>query len=149
MNLTLERPALLAALDTLGRLPHDGSLPILACVRLEARDGLLRLHTTDLDVHLQTEVPALISSPGTLCVSLDRLTAMCRALPERDITFAAPHDESNRLTLTASGARFELSTLSAEEFPPVPTMKKANAAVVLPVNSWKQLLGETLFCMST
>lgn len=63
-------------------IPKYGSLPILACIRIEATDDELILEGTNLEVALNLRMPANVDAPGVCWVNLDHLK---NCLPTRKV----------------------------------------------------------------
>ncbi|MDX2187739.1 MAG: DNA polymerase III subunit beta [Opitutaceae bacterium] len=118
MKVEIEKKSLAAALSTVGRaVLGKPSMPILGTVRLVVVDGQLQLTCTNLDLGLLTVVKCLDGSiPGGVCVDCRKLTQIVSAMPMPRVTLAT---KGSRLQITSGSSRFELYTLSVDEFPPV------------------------------
>ncbi|MCS6816449.1 MAG: DNA polymerase III subunit beta [Blastocatellia bacterium] len=116
------------------------TIPILAYVRLETREGKVRLTGTDLDVSMQLECEAEVGEDGVVCLPARKLFDIVRALPEEPIELSGTEE---RVTLTCGRARFRLSGLAAENFPDVPTFPKEGRA--LSAGKWIQGIERVIF----
>ena len=45
------------------------TLPILSCILLEAKDSLLTIKATNLDIGIEIQLPAKVIKPGSVAVS--------------------------------------------------------------------------------
>jgi len=99
------------------------TLPILSNVLLEARDGELKLTTTDLDVGVSGSVAADIEKEGVTTLPARRLASIIRELPSNDIAIEV--DEKNIASIRSGPSFFKIIGLSAEEFPPLPDLQDA------------------------
>ncbi|NBS45101.1 MAG: DNA polymerase III subunit beta, partial [Acetobacteraceae bacterium] len=65
MKVTIERAALLRALGHVHRVvERRTTIPILANVLIEARNGALTLKATDLDLEISEKAPAEVDQAG-------------------------------------------------------------------------------------
>jgi DNA polymerase III subunit beta len=71
-----------------GIVERKNTIPILANVLMEAKDGDLRFLATDLEVGLRSKCPASISKGGSLTLPAKKFYEIVRSLPETDIRVA-------------------------------------------------------------
>jgi len=121
MRAVIERAPLLAALARIkGVVETKTIIPILSnvCVTLEA--GRVVLRATDLDMEAIEIVAASVDEPGKVSVPADKLFDIARnADPGAQITLST--EKGNPRVIVQSGrSRFQLPTLSAEDFPTFP-----------------------------
>jgi DNA polymerase III subunit beta len=114
-------------LDAIQQVQHVVStrttLAILSNVLLRARDGVLELTTTDLDVGVSGSVPAEVKDAGATTLPARRLATIIRELPADDIEFSV--DEKNIASIKSGPSFFKVNGLSSEEFPPLPKFDDA------------------------
>jgi DNA polymerase-3 subunit beta len=113
--ITIERNRFLQALALCREVVKSKStLPVLACVRLAAVDGVLQVRATDLDseigVDLEIKAPAKFLAVVSV-VKLSCFLAVCDA-PEVSLEV-----KKNMLHVTCGDASAELLCVDAEEFP--------------------------------
>ncbi|MBI1401439.1 DNA polymerase III subunit beta [Hyphomonas sp.] len=95
-----------------GAIARRNTIPILGCVLLEAREGLIRLSATNLDQQSDAETAADVKIAGKVCIDAGRLsTIISRMSGELLITL-----DDRVLKLSAGRARAEMPTLPAEDF---------------------------------
>lgn len=99
------------------------TLPILSNVLLEARDGQLKLTTTDLDVGVTGQVEAKVDKPGATTLPARRLATIIRELPAEEISVEI--DAKNTASIRSGPSFFKILGLSDTEFPPLPTFENA------------------------
>ena len=147
MKLKASRESLLKPLQAvIGVVERRQTMPILANVMLVAKDDVLELTATDLEVELvatgevdQVEVPGDITVPGR------KLLDIVRALPEEsDVTLSLKGD---RLQVQSGRSRFVLSTLPASEFPVVEDID-SQFSIRLAQDALGRLLERTHFSMA-
>jgi len=94
-------------------------IPILANVLLTAKDDVLTIANTDLELTVITQVTAVVRENGTETVSLESLASIAKTASEPiSITTA----ENGRLNITTGSSKYALPTLSPEDYPTLPTM---------------------------
>src|SRR5437879_10844666 len=110
------RDALLKPLQAVaGIVERRHTLPILANVLLEQKDGRLHVTATDLEMQI-TAVAELAGKEGqATTVGARKLQELLRALPD-DATINVDASGS-RMTVRAGRSRFKLQTLAAADYP--------------------------------
>jgi DNA polymerase III subunit beta len=79
MKVTVNRAALTAVLDTTKRVAErKGTMPVLACVRLIAKDGKIELAATDLNVSAVAAIDAAGDAGGALVYAHDLHAAVTK-----------------------------------------------------------------------
>jgi DNA polymerase-3 subunit beta len=140
------RDALLKPLQVVsGIVERRQTLPILANVLVRKDGDKLAFTATDLEIQIQTST--LIGTgkeAAATTVSARKLVDILRALPETDVTLTLA---SKKLTVATGRSRFNLQTMSAEEFPVV-AAADATADFALPAAQLKYLLGMVHFAMA-
>jgi DNA polymerase III subunit beta len=107
-------------------LPTRPSLPVLAGMLVDARDGEILLSGFDYETSARVSVPADVEVEGVVLVSGRLLADISRSLPAQPVELAA---EGGRLVLTCRSARFTVQTLPVEDYPTLPEMPTASGTV--------------------
>ncbi len=124
MKFTISKEAFLDAIQqVLHVVSTRTTLAILSNVLLRARDGVLELTTTDLDVGVSGSVRADVEDAGATTLPARRLATIIRELPADEIEFAV--DEKNIASIRSGPSFFKVNGLSSEEFPPLPKFDDA------------------------
>lgn len=122
------------------------TLPILSNFLIEATKDGLRFTATDLEVSIYTNVPAEVTSPGSITIPAKKLLDIVRELPDKDVSFKL--GDNNNISLTCDKSVFKLNGLPKDEFPVLPKAKKDEG-----VNFSQQILSnmirKTIFSVST
>ena len=94
------------------------TIPILANVLLEAKQGRLNLSATDMDITIFDKIKINnIESEGSTSVSAQILYNVIKELPD-DHPIDLSYDQNNKkLHLMSSKSKFVFSCLSTDEFP--------------------------------
>jgi DNA polymerase III subunit beta len=115
----VERDVLAEAVAWTARaLPARPALPVLAGMRLQAREELT-LSSFDYDVSAQASLPVGVDEEGEVLVSGRLLAEITRSLPPRAVEFAT---EGSRAIVTCGSAQFSLLMLPSEDYPALPEM---------------------------
>jgi len=97
---------------------------VLSGIMLEAEDNL-NIHSTDLETSIKTFVKAKVLEKGKVIVPSKILVNVLKSFPEAKIELEHL-SATNELKVTCQEANFTLNTLSLEEYPQFPTIKKQN-----------------------
>jgi len=143
----IARDALLKPLQAVsGIVERRHTLPILANVLVEHRDGRLYVTATDLEMQItaHSELPGKETQPVT--VAARKLQDLLRALPED--AMLTVEGTGNRLTLRAGRSRFNLQTLPAADYPRIGVGQDQVQALTLPQRDLRGLLKSAEFAMA-
>jgi DNA polymerase-3 subunit beta len=146
MKLRAARDVLLKPLQAvIGVVERRQTMPILSNVLLVARDGVLSVTATDLEVELVAQAELEVKTGGEITVSGRKLLDICRALPDgADIEINA---SAEKLNVRSGRSKFALATLPASEFPTVEDIK-AGQTIQLPQEVLARLIEKTHFSMA-
>ncbi|MDA2813668.1 DNA polymerase III subunit beta [Nocardiopsis sp. RSe5-2] len=123
MRIRADRDAFAEAVAWTARaLPLRPAMPVLAGMRMEAADGVLRLSGFDYEVSARARVDAEVEEAGAVLVSGRLLAEIARSLPAYPVGIEA---DGGRVLLTCGPARFTLVTLPLEDHPLLPDMPPA------------------------
>lgn len=138
MDITLNSADLARELSLLEKIiSQKPVIPILANVFVQAdAAGGLRLATTNLEVAFVTSCQALVSMPGTVTLPVDKLLGIARLLTG-DVRLTL--EESSHVRLRAADYNARLPTMSAADFPQIPTMKGLKTVQLSRVDLWRCL----------
>jgi DNA polymerase-3 subunit beta len=146
MKFTVAREALLKPLQAvIGVVERRQTMPILANVLLVAKDGLLAVTATDLEVELVANATVDVDGAGEVTVPGRKLLDICRALPEEAELAIALSGE--KLGIKSGRSKFTLTTLPAADFPTVEDIN-AGQTLSLAQETLCKLLDKTYFSMA-
>ena len=118
MKLTIERAALLRSLNHVQSVvERRNTIPILSNVHIDAKDGVLSLMATDMDIEIVEKVAADVQTDGGTTAPAHMLYDIVRKLPEGAQAELETNNETSQLHLRSGRSRFTLSTLPTAEFP--------------------------------
>lgn len=119
MKFSTDRETLLRPLQLVtGVVERRQTLPVLANLLVVARDGVLSLTGTDLEVELVAVAGDVnIEQEGSVTIPARKLADIWRSLPESaEVSIQV---ENDRAIVRSGRSRFALATLPAAEFPSV------------------------------
>lgn len=146
MNIQISRGELLSAVQSvIGVVERRQSLPILGNLLLEAKEDVLSLIGTDLELQVERRIRVQNLAPGRVTAPARKLHDICRGLPE-GATLSLELAEG-KLIIRSGRSRFQLATLPAEEFP-VFGSDDAETRTELSSKDLKALLQRTQFAMA-
>ena len=141
------RDALLRPLQAVaGIVERRHTLPILANVLIEQKDGRLHITATDLEMQI-TAVAELSGKDGqATTVGARKLQELLRALPD-DSTINVDATGS-RMTVRAGRSRFNLQTLAAADYPRISLGQEQLQTLSLPQKDLRALIKLAEFAMA-
>ncbi|MBM3574133.1 MAG: DNA polymerase III subunit beta [Methylocystis sp.] len=149
MKVTIERAALLRALGHVHRVvERRTTIPILANVLIEARNGALTLKATDLDLEISEKAPAEVDQAGAITLPAHTLYDIVRKLPEGAQVSLDMTGETGQMTLRSGRSRFNLQSLPESDFPDVTSGEFSHKFILTPADL-KRLIAKTQFAISS
>ena len=149
MNLLkTQRETLLEPLQAVtGIIERRHTLPILSNVLLSRTDTHMDFVATDIEIEITTSIT--IEGPGEakkITVGARKLVDILRALPEgSEVTLAL---QDRRLQVKSGKSRFNLQTLSAEDFPRLVLAEASSTGFSVPQRLLRSLLGLVQYAMA-
>src|SRR6478609_3769626 len=143
----IARDALLRPLQAVsGIVERRHTLPILANVLLEQKDGKLHVTATDLEMQI-TAIADLEGKDGqATTVGARKLQDLLRALPDdAQINLDAT---GSKMTVRAGRSRFNLQTLAATDYPRISVGQEQLQSLALPQRQFRGLLKLAEFAMA-
>lgn len=129
-----------------GVIDRKASTNVVACVHINAEDGILTFTATDYDVTITAEVMAEVMEPGTALVNGRALFEVVRALPD-GVEVSMSCDEHYRIRIEAGRSYYRLNGLSPGEFPHV-MEDNTGRSLQLDKDQVSEMLRRTLFSVS-
>ena len=123
------------------------TIPILANLRIVARDGKVEITATDLEIQIKTltEVKKVVEE-GEITVSARKMSELCRSLPDNE---SLEFDLNNgKLTVSSKNFHADFATISALDFPELESKEETNS-LSISSSALQRLLNKTAFCMAS
>lgn len=146
MKFTVEKRLLNEAVTNLQRaVSSKTSIPALEGILIRSEENRLILTAYDLEIGMQTELPAVISAPGAIILTAKLFAEIVRRSPDEDITIDV--DDRNTATITSGVSCFTIIGMDSAEFPELPKIADADT-IKMPQELLKSMIRQTLFAVA-
>ena len=116
MEIKLDKEELYKAVSKVQSIIEKRSnMPILSMILLSASGSDIFLSATDLEISLQQRIPAQVIAPGNVTIPGRKLFEILKESKSQNIHIR--EKENNWIFVSDEQARFNLASLSAEEYP--------------------------------
>ena len=129
-----------------GIVERRHTLPILANVLLEQKDGRLFVTATDLEMQITAHSELSGKQDQSVTVGARKLQDLLRALPED--AAVTLETSSGKMTVRAARSRFNLQTLPAADYPRMGLAQEQQQTINLPQKQFRGLLKLAEFAMA-
>lgn len=147
MKLTATKENLLFGVNAVQKaVSTKTTLPILSCIKLEAKEGTLYFSATDLEIGIQCHLPAEVIFEGAIVVPARYFQEIVRKLPDTIITLKL--QGTNDLIIEYENSQMTLKTLPADDFPSIPDVVGKNE-VNIQGKVLKHMVKQTVFASGT
>lgn len=146
MKLTCTQENLNFGLQTTGHLVNKNvNLPILNNVLLEAKGGVLKLSSTNLEIGISAQVRCKVDKEGSFTVEARLLSDYINLLPKDQVRVELK--EVDLLNVVCGHTETDIKGLKAEDFPVIPKMEKQTSYRVK-ATEFKKSLSQVVFAVS-
>ena len=146
MKFTVEKRLLNEAVTNLQRaVSSKTSIPALEGILIRSEENRLILTAYDLEIGMQTKLPAIISAPGAIILTAKLFAEIVRRSPDEDITIDV--DDRNTATITSGVSCFTIIGMDSAEFPELPKITDADT-IKMPQELLKSMIRQTLFAVA-
>ena len=143
----IPRDSLLKPLQAVsGIVERRHTLPILANVLVEQKDGRLFMTATDLEMQITAHSELAGKQDQSVTVAARKLQDLLRALPD-DATLNVDTSAS-KMVVRANRSRFNLQTLPAGDYPRISIAQEQQQTITLPQRDFRGLLKLAEFAMA-
>ena len=143
----IPRDSLLKPLQAVsGIVERRHTLPILANVLVEQKDGRLFMTATDLEMQITAHSELAGKQDQSVTVAARKLQDLLRALPD-DATLNVDTSAS-KMTVRANRSRFNLQTLPSGDYPRISIAQEQQQTIKLPQRDFRGLLKLAEFAMA-
>jgi DNA polymerase-3 subunit beta len=129
-----------------GIVERRHTLPILANVLLEQKDGRLYVTATDLEMQITAHSDLPGKEAQAVTVAARKLQDLLRALP--DGSMLNIDASGSKMTVRAGRSRFNLQTLPAADYPRIGVGQEQLQSLTLPQRDLRGLLRSVEFAMA-
>ena len=123
------------------------TLPILSNIIITAEDNRLSFSSTNLDIFCSDSVSAHINQNGTTSVSASTFYEIVKRLPSGSDIQITLSEEDSTLILKCGRSKFNLTTISPEDFPKIST-DDLLTKFVISATELKRMIDKTKFAIS-
>ena len=146
MNFTISRNDFSKALTKVKGIPvKSATVPILNHLLLTTEGESIVITALDTDIWIRVEAKAQVFDEGSIALPAEPFFRIIGKLP--DETVLVELQENDRVRITCGNARFNLSGLSAEEYPKPPDDTEEETFTV-PSKTLKRMIEKTVFAAS-
>ncbi len=147
MKFTITREKLHEGLGAVAAsVPTKTTLPVLSNILVEASKDGLKLSGTDLDISVNTTIPASVDQEGATTLPARKLVEIVKELPNAAIRVTSSGEQ--RVQIECGKSKFKLLGLARDEFPAFPTVKFEGGWKVA-AKDLQKLIGHVAFAAST
>ena len=126
-------------------LPNRTTIPILNSLKWDLKGGKLRMHSTDLEISLVTEIEVDSDDEGSIAVPAKKLSEIVRELASEPVTVEI--DDNFRVKLHGVSGVYKVAGSNPEDFPTVPE-EGLSLKAVLTGKMFKRMINQTSFAVS-
>ncbi len=149
MKITIDRSDLMRALSHVQSVvERRNTIPILSNVKLEAKDNVLSLTTTDMDLEINESVAATVATEGATTAPAQTLHDIVRKLPDGAAVELAVDQGGATMTVKAGRSVFKLSCLPISDFPDI-SRDDLGTNFSMSAADLRTMIDKTRFAMST
>lgn len=146
MKFTIEKRLLNEAVGNLQRaVSTKTAIPALEGILIRTGEDKIILTTYDLEIGMQTELPAVIHAPGAIDLTAKLFSEIVRKSPAEDLTIET--DDRNTATITSGASCFTIIGMDAAEFPEFPKITDTDT-VKIPASLLKSMIRQTIFAIA-
>jgi DNA polymerase III subunit beta len=148
MQVTCLRENLSRGLANVSRAVESrATLPVTQNVLLEGDNGQLKLTATNTEISISTWIGAQIEGEGRITVPARMLTDFVNSLPGQTVKIDFQNDPVG-VIVTCDKFNGTINGISAEEFPPIPTVE-GGSSVTIPADTFRGALERVVFAAAT
>ncbi len=146
MHIRCHQEVLLDSVNTvLKAVSNRTTLPILECILIQTKNNQLVLVGNDLELGIESTIPADILSPGYVALEAKIFSEIIRKLPNEEIEISV--DENFMTTILCHNSKFQIAGQSGDDFPELPKVEKLQG-ITLPEPKLKDIIRQTLFSVA-
>lgn len=126
-----------------------GTMPVLANVLLDARDGTVTVSGTDLFLAVQGSALAEVKRSGSVAVPARGFLDRIQMMPEGPLRLVSDDGTTVVLRAASSARRYTIRGLPGKEFPPLPQCAENAPTLTISADTISALIARTQFSIST
>lgn len=123
----------------------NNNLPILNNLLIQAKDGAIKLISTDLEMGVVSAVRGKIETEGAITINAKLLANYINLLPNKKIEATA---QNNILKIDAENYQTKINGEPADDYPLIPEVSR-NEIYHVKINEFKEAVGAVAFAAAT
>lgn len=121
MEITIPHSELNKALELVGKISTKNvTLPVLQCVRIEAKDNAITLQATNLELSISVTLTGVIQEEGVVAIPTQTLQQSIQFISQKEITLRT---EEQVLQLETTNSNTSIKLFPVDEFPNIHEIK--------------------------
>ncbi|MFW0862700.1 MAG: DNA polymerase III subunit beta [Candidatus Komeilibacteria bacterium] len=120
---------------------HNANLPILNNVLVDAKDGIITLATTNLEIGIKVVVRGKIETEGSYTVPARLFSDFVSLLPNENVDIDL---ETDGLNVRCKNSQTQIKGMLSEDYPLIPDVS-SDKKVSIDMQVFKETLGQTVF----
>lgn len=146
MNVSCMKSDLLYGVNiVLKGISNRTTLPILECILLENDGDYLKLTGNDLEIGIESKIPANIKDAGCIALEAKIFSEIVRKLPDDEVQITV---DSNFMTIIkCANSEFKIAGQAGNDFPKIPKVEK-DKPFILKQSTLKDIIRQTIFSIS-
>ena len=146
MKFSCSRDALINALSIAQKgVSNKTTLPVLEGILFQVYNNQLVLTSTDLEIGVQTSIPANVDMDGEIILSSNLITEVIRKLSGEEVFFQK--DDSNQVKIECLLSNFTIKGFPTDEFPEFPEVIEEHSFVI-EAGVLKEMIRGTIFSVA-
>jgi DNA polymerase-3 subunit beta len=121
------------------------NLPVLSNIMLKAKDGNIKLISTNLEIGIVSSIRGKVEKEGSCLVDAKTINEYINLLPNKKINIK---QKEQTLIIESENYKTKINTINIEEFPLIPVVDKKNYYKTK-INDFKKALVNVVFSAST
>lgn len=147
MNIVLIKGHLKDAVAAVvGVTTENQNLPILKNILIQAKEGVITLSGTNLEIAIRATVPGKVIEEGAVTVPASTLLQIITNLTSERISLEV---KNNVMEVKTDGYDATIQGISAEEFPLIPTIKSERGRLTIKAILLKEALSQVVISAQT
>ena len=122
------------------------TMPTLECFLIEAKGDHIKLTANDMQLGLETLIPAEVEQDGIVLMNAKDLSGYVSRMPEDQVVMEA--DDHNTILIFSGSRRFEHQGMSDEDFPRLPDIT-FDQKITISQFALKEMIRQTIFSISS
>lgn len=131
--------------DVQKAITGKSTMPLLQGIYLSARDGMLTLIGSDIEVSIETKIEANIIEEGEIVIDSRLFGEIIRKLPNDQVQIT--EIGNNTIEILCQKSTVQLIHLNAEEYPSLPTVDE-DVVLSISQKTLKNMIKSTIFAIS-